>query len=128
MKNAERRPVDPNLGKENFGGIGNPDTEWAQDLTRPASKSEIEDAAWEKTIKATKERIAEEDRAPLIEDEAALKELRLRELKPGEHADGDWDPVTAIEALRIKREQGGFLGWIKAKLKGDQNNNTRPQK
>lgn len=128
MKNSERRPVDPNLGKDNFGGIGNPDTEWAQNLTRPASKLEIEDAAWEEKIKTTKQRIAEEDLAPLIEDEATLKSLKLRELKPGEHADGDWDPETAIEAMRIKREQGGFLKWIVAKLKGGQNNNTRVQK
>lgn len=128
MENSERIKIDPNLGKDNFGGMGNPDTEWAQDLTRPPSNSErAEQAEWDKQITEAKKQIAEAN-IPLIDDEATLEGLGLKELKPGEHADGDWDPVTAIETSRINREQGGFLGWIKAKLQGGQNNNTRVQK
>ncbi|MBP6859721.1 MAG: hypothetical protein KBC69_03840 [Candidatus Magasanikbacteria bacterium] len=68
MEQSERRRVDPNLGQENFGGIGNPDTEWAQDLTRPATRSEqMEDKQWAEKIKAVKEEIAIQD-APMLDN------------------------------------------------------------
>lgn len=67
MEQSERRKVNTNLGKENFGGIGNPDTEWAQNLSRPPTKSEkIEDAQRAKKIKAAQAEI-EVQNAPMLD-------------------------------------------------------------
>lgn len=75
MEQSERRKVDPNLGKENFGGIGNPDTEWAQDLSRPPTKSEkIEDAQWAEKIQAAKANI-EVQNAPMLDSDLLEDEV-----------------------------------------------------